>query len=69
MYVFIYLHHSLVRAEYSDFASTNAAQVSLGRSLRRTVDMFNTPRDLVAENDRRMELALDLMEDTEPSAV
>ena len=36
-----------------------ASQVSLGRGLRRTVAMFHSARDLVEENDRRLELMAD----------
>jgi hypothetical protein len=34
-----------------------AAQVSVGRGLRRTVDLFYSARELVEENDRRLEAA------------
>jgi hypothetical protein len=37
------------------FASITASQISLGRGFRRTVDMFFSARDLVEENDRRLE--------------
>lgn len=30
--------------------------MSLGRAVRRLVDMFHTPRELVDENDRRIDL-------------
>lgn len=30
--------------------------MSIGRTLKRTVDMFREPRDMVEENDRRNEL-------------
>lgn len=36
-------------------SSVTAGQIALGRRLRRTVDMFYSPRDLVEENDRRLE--------------
>lgn len=38
------------------FTSVTRSQVSLGRGLRRLVDMFYSARDLVEENDRRLEL-------------
>lgn len=34
-----------------------SSQISLGRGLRRTIDMFHSPRDLFAEKERRIELA------------
>jgi hypothetical protein len=44
--------------DISAFMSTGVtrSQVSLGRGLRRLVDMFYSARDLVEENDRRLEL-------------
>ena len=36
--------------------SITAGQVSLGRGLRCTVDLFSSARDLVEENDRCLEL-------------
>jgi hypothetical protein len=36
--------------------SVTAGQISMGRRLRRTVDMFSSARDLVEENDRRLEM-------------
>jgi hypothetical protein len=36
--------------------SITAGQISLGRSLRRTVDLFHSPRDLVEENEHRVSL-------------
>ncbi|KAF7974702.1 hypothetical protein HWV62_11485 [Athelia sp. TMB] len=36
--------------------SAEIAQINMGRGLRRIVDMFADPRDLVSENDRREEL-------------
>lgn len=39
------------------------SQVSMGRGYRRTIDMFHAARDLVEENERRLEL--DGIEDDE----
>jgi hypothetical protein len=36
-----------------------AGQVSLGRGLRRTVDLFHSARDLVEENERHVSLEED----------
>lgn len=36
--------------------SVAATQMSIGRGLKRTVDMFRAPREMVEENDRRNEL-------------
>jgi hypothetical protein len=41
---------------HQHFTSITAGQVSLGRGLRRTVAMFHSARDLIEENDRRLEL-------------
>jgi len=38
------------------YPSATARHLSLGRGLRRTVAMFNSVRDLVEENDHRLEL-------------
>jgi len=38
--------------------SITASQVSLGRRIRRTVDMFYTSRDLVEEHDRRLDIII-----------
>jgi hypothetical protein len=40
-------------------ASVTANQKSLGRRLRRAVDMFTSARDLVDENDRHIEALAD----------
>jgi hypothetical protein len=37
------------------FASVTASQISLGRGFRHTVNMFFSARDLVEENDRRLD--------------
>jgi hypothetical protein len=47
------LHHV---TDINAFTSVTRGQVSLGRGLRRLVDMFYSARDLVEENDRRLEL-------------
>jgi hypothetical protein len=47
---------SLCNSDAIILTSVTAGQVSLGRGLRRTVDMFSSARDLVEENDRRLEL-------------
>jgi len=39
--------------------SVTANQKSLGRHFRRIVDMFTSVRDLIEENDRRMEASAD----------
>jgi hypothetical protein len=36
--------------------SVTASQVSLGRGIRRCIDMFHSARELVDQNDRRTEL-------------
>lgn len=41
------------------FSSITDGQVSLGRSLRRTVDLFYSVRDLVEEGERRSSLEED----------
>lgn len=41
------------------FSSITQGQVSLGRSLRRTVDVFYSVRDLVEEGERRSRLEED----------
>jgi hypothetical protein len=41
------------------FASVTARQIALGRSLRRTIDLFHSARDLVEENERRIRLEED----------
>lgn len=46
--------------------SITAGQISLGRSLRRTVDLFHSARDLVEENERHVSLEED-GEDTDVS--
>jgi hypothetical protein len=33
-----------------------AKQISMGRGLRRTVDLFHSARDLVEENERHVDL-------------
>lgn len=33
-----------------------ASQMSMGRGLRRMIDMFHSPRDLIAERNRRADL-------------
>jgi len=33
----------------------NATQVTIGRGLRRTVDMFRTANEIVEENDKRID--------------
>jgi hypothetical protein len=40
-------------------ASVTAGQISMGRALRRTVDLFRSARDLVEENERRVGLEED----------
>ena len=47
------LHHV---TDINAFTSVTRSQVSLGHGLRRLVDMFYSARDLVEENDRRLEL-------------
>jgi hypothetical protein len=48
----------------TDFQSSlTSTQHSLGRGLRRMIDMFNSVRDLIAESDRRTAL-LDNGEET-----
>lgn len=37
-------------------SSAAANQVSLGRGLRRLIDMFHTANELVDENDRRLDI-------------
>jgi hypothetical protein len=39
--------------------SVTARQISMGRGLRRTVDLFHSARDLVEENERRVDLEED----------
>jgi len=39
--------------------SVTARQISMGRSLRRTVDLFHSARDLVEEKERRVDLEED----------
>lgn len=46
--------------------SVAATQMSIGRGLKRTVDMFRAPREMVEENDRRNELIG--FDDTESSS-
>ena len=46
--------------------SITAGQISLGRSLRRTVDLFHSARDLVEEHERHVSLEED-GEDINPS--
>jgi len=46
--------------------SITAGQISLGRSLHRTVDLFHSARDLVEENERHVSLEED-GEDTDVS--
>jgi hypothetical protein len=41
------------------FSSITDGQISLGRSLRRTVDLFYSVRDLVEEGERRSGLEED----------
>ena len=49
----------LDRAHRVGFSSITHGQVSLGRSLRRTVDLFYSVRDLVEEGERRSRLEED----------